>query len=164
MAAYRKENGFLGIVSYREGEEDGLFIASKSTNHGEYAGYFKKILHDTLDQGSRIIMSELLRRMNCSAVFEVIDPDNDPHIVKYDKPKIVLLALIINAYEYYNYCYYVVEEFAKVFHLECKKRDAVLRSWEELQEFMEEHRLDRNREGYVFEDNNLFMFKFKNDW
>ena len=43
ITCYKKENGFLGIMSWVNGK---LFMASKSTNVGTYAEYFKKIYED----------------------------------------------------------------------------------------------------------------------
>ena len=43
VTAYVKENGFLAIVSYDYNKDD-LFIASKSTNKGDYVEYIKKAL------------------------------------------------------------------------------------------------------------------------
>ena len=41
VTAYVKENGFLAIVSY-DYKNDDLFIASKSTNKGDYVDYINK--------------------------------------------------------------------------------------------------------------------------
>ena len=38
ITMYKKENGFLGIMSW---VNDEIFLASKSTNQGDFAGYFK---------------------------------------------------------------------------------------------------------------------------
>ena len=162
--AYRKENGFLGICSYREGECNNLFLASKSTNQGEYADYFRFIFNDTMSCYMQPQFAEILRRMNCSAVFEVIDPIHDPHIVEYDKSKIVLLALIKNDYTYNPYSYWMLEKVAQIFGLECKQRVQIIHSWDEFVEFYEKAKEEPFIEGYVFEDNAGTMLKLKTDW
>lgn len=164
VAAYRKENGFLGICSYREGECDNLFMASKSTNHGEYADNFRAIFNDTVSVHMRPQFADTLRGLGCSAVFEVIDPINDPHIVEYDKPKIVLLALIGNDYTYNAYSYWMLEKVAQIFELEHKQLVQIIHSWDDFVEFYEKAKEEPFIEGYVFEDNNGFMLKLKTDW
>lgn len=164
MAAYRKENGFLGICSYREGECNNLFLASKSTNQGEYADYFRSIFNDTLPAYNQPQFADMLRSMNCSAVFEVIDPYHDPHIVEYAEPKIVLLALIANDFHYTSLSYWMVKEVARIYNLECKELVATIHSWDDFVGFYEKAKGESKIEGYVFEDDNGFMLKLKTDW
>lgn len=164
VVAYRKENGFLGICSYREGECNNLFLASKSTNQGEYADYFRTIFNDTMSAYMQLQFAEILRRMNCSAIFEVIDPIHDPHIVEYKKSKLVLLALIKNDYEYCSYSYWMVQAIARIYGFECKKCETILHSWEEFVEFYNKAKQEICIEGYVFEDNKGFMLKLKTNW
>ena len=45
LTAYVKENGYLGLVSYRE-QTDELFITTKSDPTGDYAIWFKNLLTD----------------------------------------------------------------------------------------------------------------------
>ena len=164
MAAYRKENGFLGICSYRKGECNNLFLASKSTNQGEYADYFRSIFNDTMSCYMQPQFADMLRAMNCSAVFEVIDPIHDPHIVEYKKPKLVLLALIVNDFNYTSISYWMVKEVARIYKLECKELVATINSWDDFVEFYEKAKGESKVEGYVFEDDNGYMLKLKTDW
>lgn len=164
MAAYRKENGFLGICSYRKGECNNLFLASKSTNQGEYADYFRSIFNDTMSCYMQPQFADMLRAMNCSAVFEVIDPIHDPHIVEYKKPKLVLLALIVNDFNYTSISYWMVKEVARIYKLECKELVATINSWDNFVEFYEKAKGESKVEGYVFEDDNGYMLKLKTDW
>ena len=164
VVAYRKENGFLGICSYREGECNNLFLASKSTNQGEYAEYFRSIFNDTLPAYNQPQFADMLRSMNCSAVFEVIDPYHDPHIVEYAEPKIVLLALIANDFHYTSLSYWMVKEVARIYNLKCKELVATINSWDDFVEFYEKAKGESKIEGYVFEDDNGFMLKLKTDW
>ena len=164
MAAYRKENGFLGICSYRAGECNNLFLASKSTNQGEYADYFRTIFNDTISCYTQPQFADILRAMNCSAVFEVIDPIHDPHIVEYKKPKLVLLALIVNDFNYTSISYWMVKEVARIYGFECKELVATINSWDDFVEFYEKAKDESLIEGYVFEDDNGFMLKLKTDW
>ena len=164
VAAYRKENGFLGICSYRAGEDNDLCVASKSTNEGDFAILFRSILNHIMPAEKQWVFAQTLRSMNCSAVFEVIDPFNDPHMVKYDKANIILLALIRNDYEYHPYSFWMVQEVAKIYNLDCKKLVKVIDNWEDFVEFYKSALDEKYIEGYVFEDNSGYMLKLKTNW
>ena len=43
VCAYIKSNGFLAIISADPTEDGKLFIASKSTNEGDFAGYIRDV-------------------------------------------------------------------------------------------------------------------------
>lgn len=164
VAAYCKENGFLGICSYRAGEDNDLFVASKSTNEGDFAILFRSILNHIMPAEKQQVFAQTLRSMNCSAVFEVIDPFNDPHMVKYDKSNIILLALIRNDFEYQSYSFWMVQEVAKIYNLDCKQLVKVIDNWEEFVEFYKSALDEKYIEGYVFEDNSGYMLKLKTNW
>lgn len=115
ITCYKKENGFLGILSLVNGK---LFLASKSTNKGEFADYFQKIFDDSGIDKVKLIT--YLKNHDVSLAFEVIDVENDPHIIKYDKSKIVLLDIIYNKYEFEKEPYEKVVALAKVLGCECK--------------------------------------------
>lgn len=115
ITLYKKENGFLGILSYVNGE---LFFASKSSNKSEFADYFRNIF-----EASDINKQQLeyfLEKNDVSLTFEVIDVENDPHIIEYDKSKIVLLDIIHNDYEFKKEPYERVVELSKLINCECK--------------------------------------------
>lgn len=170
---YVKENGYLGICSWNE---DGtLFCASKSTTEGWYAGRFRELLEQTL--GNKVEMfSKFLRMENLSAVFEVIDPKEDAHIIEYDKPHVVLLDLIYNDWgdfenlKFVNKNYGVLVTWGKTFNLKIKEH--AYRAWnaEQLEAFY--HKViapgyqykGRYIEGFVLEDLDLHHAKLKTDY
>lgn len=115
ITCYKKENGFLGILSLVNGE---LFFASKSSNKSDYAKYFKDIF-DKSNINKELVVN-YLENNDVSLVFEVIDIINDPHIIKYDNSKIVLLDIIHNKYEFEKESYEKVVELAKDLNCECK--------------------------------------------
>lgn len=164
VRAYRKENGFLGMVSYNPYTDD-LLIGSKSSLNGGFANLVKHHLYNTLDNNELKIvqLKEFIKSNNITMVFEVIDIENDPHIIKYDKSHIVLLEIIKNQFEYDKWDYNKLLEVGKKFNIEVKKLDYVFNSWEELYDF--KHQKDENYddriEGWVFEDVNDFKVKYK---
>ena len=95
IKAYKKENGYLGLVSLVNNE---FFIASKSTNTGDYADWFRDIW-GRLDT-DRDYIKAYLEKEDVTLVFEVIDPVRDPHIIKYDKEDAVLLDIVHNTWEF----------------------------------------------------------------
>lgn len=102
IKCYVKENGYLGIVSYDFTTND-FFVASKSTNKSEFAVHFKQML----DQRGLLTKEFLqyLKENQCSVVFEVIDPKFDPHIVKYDQAKFVMLDVFKNTLQAPDFSY-----------------------------------------------------------
>lgn len=115
ITCYKKENGYLGIMSWVNGE---LFLASKSTNKGDFAEYFRN-LYEKSDI-DKVKLEDYLKNNDVSLTFEVIDIENDPHIIKYDKSKIVLLDIIHNDYEFVKEPYEKVQELSKMINCECK--------------------------------------------
>lgn len=164
LKVFRKENGFLGICAYRAGEKNNLFVASKSTNQGDYAGYFRTILDRTMSDKDQQFFAGILHGMNASAVFEVIDPINDPHIVEYKEAHLVLLALIQNEYEYMPYSYFTLGQIAQIMNLQAKELVTYLVTWDDFVKFIKQAEGEKNTEGYVIEDRDGFMLKIKNNW
>lgn len=91
ITCYKKYNGFLGIMSY---VNDELFMASKSTNKGDFADCFRNIFENS--DIDKEFLIDYLKSNNVSLTFEVVDPVNDPHIIENDKQEIILLDIIDN--------------------------------------------------------------------
>ena len=115
ITCYKKENGFLGILSY---VNDELFFATKSKNEGDYVQYFKDIFYNSNINEDKL--KDYLKNNDVSLTFEVIDIENDPHIIEYDKSKIVLLDIIHNDFEFRRETYEKVKELASTINCECK--------------------------------------------
>lgn len=160
ITCYKKENGFLGIMSYVNGE---LFLASKSTNEGDYAQYFRNIFDKSNIDKEKLI--EYLKQNDVSLTFEVIDIENDPHIIKYDESKIVLLDIIHNDYEFVREPYSEVQKLAKLINCECK---IIYIEFNDIREFHrwylentdEDNMKHEDIEGVVIENGNI-MTKLK---
>lgn len=95
IICFKKENGFLGLLSL---VNDELFFASKSTNEGDYVNYFKNIFYKSGINEENL--KSYLKEHDVTLLFEVIDIDNDPHIIEYSKSQIILLDIIHNEYEF----------------------------------------------------------------
>lgn len=100
VKAYMKHNGFLAIA-FKDSDTGKIHIMSKGG--GEY---HSKIARDviTSDKSSNerydTAMDELKALLNeypnVSVLFEIIEPNLDPHIVKYTKPQAIPIAIVEN--------------------------------------------------------------------
>lgn len=163
VTAYLKYNGYLGLLSY-DFVNDDFFIATKSTNQGDYKNWFKEILEE-----KKILTDELkkyLQDNDVTMVFEVIDPVNDPHIIEYLEKNIVLLDIIQNSFEYTKRPYSEVVEVADKFNVHCKSRLATLTNQDELDAYLKnfEETYGGIIEGAVFEDAKGWMYKYKTQY
>lgn len=163
VTLYKKENGFLGITS---GGKDGseLFIASKSTNQGEFRDMFSKILEAQVGSSTMSAMANYLYRSNQSAIFEVIDPENDPHIVKYNRKKVVLLALVENEIEFKQRPYSEVKWFADLIRVKPKQKVYTATTPDTLCDYLVSNLSQVDLEGFVMEDSSGYMLKWKSPW
>lgn len=163
VIGYKKENGFLGLLGFDK-ESDRLLFCSKSQIGGQFSHYFKNIL---LNSVSEKILYGYMKSHNVTLVFEVIDIENDPHIIKYSNSKVVLLDIIDNDIQFKHTDYETVQSVAKSLGIDCKEKAVILNNSDEFKQFSEEMTQDdfkwKNKyiEGFVFEDANGFMFKYK---
>lgn len=169
---YVKYNGFLGLQGVYEDE---LIFASKSSLESEHATWFKEIFESTTTEDQRELIKQMIKDLNCTFVYEVVDPVNDPHIIKYDKPFVVLIAVIKNEVQFNQLPYDELVELGKKTGLKVKERSCVINNWVGLldrinmtnEEDYLHHGLYRI-EGYVYEGSNGFMTKSKlpyyNQW
>lgn len=167
ITCYKKENGFLGILSYVNGE---LFFAQKRTNDGEFSAYFKALFDKSNIDREKLI--EYLKENDVSLTFEVIDIENDPHIIKYNKSKVVLLDIIHNDYEFKKEPYEEVVRLSKEIGCECK---SIYKEFSNVREFHrwyldntdEEDLSKEDIEGVVIECNGIMTklkFPYYNFW
>ena len=162
VVAYKKENGFLGIVSYNS-ETDDFFVTSKSDPEGPYAQRMREqFMKATSDKDA---IKAYLKENPVSLVFECIDIENDPHIIKYDHSHIVLLDVVKNQIGFDKMPYSQLVNFANHYGYQVKSREY---------QWYDDVRVDdylcdgKEIEGFVIEDSNGLMVKLKlsyyNNW
>lgn len=161
---YLKYNGFLGILSVYNDE---LFFASKSTNAGDYVEYFKNIFYKKYSNKQIEVLKDKLTKENLSAVFEVIDPFNNPHIIEYQEENLVLLDLIKNTTNFEKIFYPDLQSFAQNNNISVKEWayttsniDEFVSVYEKITAANYKYK-DSYIEGFVIEDANAFMIKTK---
>ena len=157
--AYKKENGFLGIVSLWK---DKLLVCSKSQNFGEFAQMMRDTLVETLGRAGIRKLKNYLRLHDNSLVFECINL-KDRHMIKYDKNEVVLLEGFTNDLEEHTISYTELCSLAHGFGCRVKEKIKDITDKKQLLEFVDEvlNDLSNETEGYVFEGANHFRFKIK---
>ena len=161
---YLKYNGFLGILSVYNDE---LFFASKSTNAGDYVEYFKNIFYKKYSNKQIEVLKDKLTKENLSAVFEVIDPFNNPHIIEYQEENLVLLDLIKNTTNFEKISYPDLQSFAQNNNISVKEWAYTTSNIDEFMSVYDKITAanykykDSYIEGFVIEDANAFMVKTK---
>ena len=165
IRAFKKYNGFLGLASVVNGE---VVLTSKSVTSGKYKDIFQDIW-DKVESEVRELLKKTMIENNCTAVFEVVSPEYDPHIIKYDKEHLYLLDFIENKLDLdtHNIDLEFSENLMKKVefssNLLTKKEELIrLENYDELYNFLaEKEKSSEEFEGYVLCDNSGFMFKFK---
>ena len=172
--AYEKYNGFLGLLSYDKKKDDFIFCTKsvmyqgKGSREETYVSIFKDIF-DKTDCNKNKIKDFL--KIGCTMLFEVIDPERDPHIVEYEKKQIVLLDIINNTLKFEKISYENLMDVAEICKLNVKKRYNIIKSKEDYLMFHDmvtnnnsAFPIISNNEGYVIEDKNGYIFKLKTYW
>lgn len=157
VTAYVKENGFLGIVSYNEYEDD-LLIASKSTLDSQFAQWFREMLYEKVPAENIQEMKKYIKEYNVSFVFECVDMKNDPHIIEYPNSELFLLDIVQNDMNFSKYEYDTMVDAANQFGLTPKEKAFEIATWQEFFDWYydileEDYEYDgRKIEGFVIED------------
>ena len=165
IRVFKKYNGFLGLASVIDGN---IVLASKSVTSGKYKDIFQSIW-DKVEDSVKELLKQIMIENNCTAVFEVVSPEYDPHIIKYDKEHLYLLDFIENKLDIdtHNIDLEFSEnlmkkvEFSSII-LTKKELITKLENYNELYNFLDEKAKSLEEfEGYVLCDNSGLMFKFK---
>ena len=165
IRVFKKYNGFLGLASVVNNK---VVLTSKSVTSGKYKDIFQDIW-DKVENEVRELLKQTMIENNCTAVFEVVSPEYDPHIIKYDKEHLYLLDFIENKLDLdtHNIDLEFSENLMKKVEfssdLLTKKEELTrLENYDELYNFLAEKEKSLEEfEGYVLCDNSGFMFKFK---
>ena len=165
IRAFKKYNGFLGLASVVNNE---VVLTSKSVTSGKYKDIFQDIWNK-VESEVRELLKQTMIENNCTAVFEVVSPEYDPHIIKYDREHLYLLDFIENKLDLdtHNIDLEFSENLMKKVEfssdLLTKKEELTrLENYDELYNFLAEKEKSLEEfEGYVLCDNSGFMFKFK---
>lgn len=163
MQCFRKENGFLAMVSVYNDE---FIFGSKSSIEGTYVEYIKEVFF-ALPDLTRESIYEYAKVNNVTFVFECINHKDNTHPIWYAKDHLILLDIIHNTFDFIKESYDLVKSFAIKHSLEYKNLVTTFNTWDEFWAFKKDHDSESpnaykpSHEGFVFEDAKGFMFKYK---
>ena len=126
-----KVNGFLGIMTVYKDE---FLFLSKSTDGSKFSQLFKDTFldHANVLGIDMVSLKEFIKREDVSLVFEVVDNDKDPHIIKYENKGVVLLDVFKNQLEEE-----LLDKHAyKELELFVKPEEFVINSYDELKSYV----------------------------
>jgi hypothetical protein len=165
--AYEKANGFLCITGYSERHGE-LVVASKSVTDGEFPDIANDVLSKELGPDGMERLLRFNRDQQASLVFEIEDPERDPHIIKIDKPKVTLLACIRRSETFEQAPYADLQKLAQWIGCDVKKHVATLPNERALESFNRRVEQQKNWgpkgrpvEGCVMEDQSGQFYKLK---
>lgn len=166
VQVYKKENGYLGILSYDK-ENDDLLFCSKSSLISDHVEWFKEIFEKT-NCCKTAALEEV--KKGYSLIFEIVDPVRDPHIIEYVAPELYLLDIVKNdltdTYQPYDY----VQKVSELLHCKCKEHVATITNAKSLVDFVLTAQKENYQyngkfiEGFVFEDKDHYRVKLKTDY
>lgn len=166
VRAYIKENGYLGIVSNNP-ETGKLFVTTKSNPDGEYAEWFDEALHTQLGDDTLDKINAYCKSHDVSFVFENVDMERDPHIIKYPESRVFLLDIVSNDMKFQKLSFEEVCAVAESFKIPHKELGYEIETWQDFFDWYnmvmdEDYKYDgRCIEGFVIEDSNGYMVKLK---
>lgn len=143
-------------------------IASKSRTDGPFAEMAADVLRQEIGEDGLERVARLNRDQVCSLVFEIEEPVRDPHIIKLDRPRAVLLACVRRSEHFEQASYKDLEKIAKWVGCDVKKVIANIPNARALASF--NHRVENDPkwvfkgerlEGAVLEDQAGFSYKLK---
>ncbi len=166
VTAYVKENGYLGIVSYDEKEDD-LLVACKFTLDSLFVERLKEMLAAKVSKTHLEEMKDYIKENDVSFIFECVDMEHDPHVIEYQESRLVLLDIVKNSMETARYEYGQMCAVAERFGLLHKEKACELPDWQTFFDWYHEIRREdyeyrgQKIEGFVIEDSGGYMVKVK---
>lgn len=164
VQAYRKENGFLGLI-YSDDNVNELRFATKSSVEGKYVNMLHDAFWNTVKYPLEVM--NVLRETGGTIIVEVIDPVNDPHIIEYESQNVVVLDIVKNEWDTSKVPYSDLLLYCRRMGLPCKQLCETYETWVDLESAIDVWMTEDYREGgdpiegYVVVDRNGFMFKVK---
>lgn len=168
--AYDKPNGFLCITGYSERHNE-VVIASKSVTDGEFPQMARDVLEAEIGPDGMERLLRFNRDQLASLVFEIEDPERDPHIIALERPKATLLACIRRSEVFEQAPYDTLKKLGDWLGCPVKSSIAVLPNEKALASF--HHRVENNpdwgisgkrSEGCVLEDSAGKFHKLKSHY
>jgi tRNA splicing ligase len=145
-----------------DSESQKLILASKSSLNGPFAQRFSDRFYSQVRNKDSSV-ERYLTKFNVSLVFEVIEPEFDPHIIEYPEPQLVLLDIVLRTPEFKRFSYETIRHQASLWGVGFKEKTALIESPEDFRSWLsaQEKTWDPSIEGYVIESADGQMVKVK---
>ena len=161
-----KENGFLGLISSIDGELQFFSKGGKT----DYSALVKKAFYNAFEKSHDGLITtpesvrKLLEERNVTMVCEVVDIENDKHIIPYKESCLYVLDFIKNyeslVFDTATYDMFCSLTRYNVVGFKTPEYVTWLQDADEFNAFVAEHSDDLN-EGYVLRDRVGYMVKIK---
>lgn len=163
VSVYQKENGFLGLVGY-DSESKDLFFASKNSSTSDFANRLKELFYELATDDEIVHIRHILKIKNACLVFEVIDVENDLHLIDYDDNKLIVIGLLSRTYDFSEFPYdFQEKQFGNLKNIMLKKKIGSFQNIQSALGFLKHKGLERS-EGWVINDKNNNYIKVKSDF
>ncbi|XYR59789.1 RNA ligase [Bacillus amyloliquefaciens] len=131
VTVFDKANGYLGTVGYDSLSDQLVFTSKSFTSQlsNDHAKWVEELFFKSFNENQVSFIKTYLKLNNVSFVFEVILPEKDPHIIEYDKDKLVLLDIVKRQVAYTKLPYWELKAVAEHLNIECKKQVAEFSNW-----------------------------------
>jgi predicted kinase len=166
LSVYEQDDGRLAIVGY-DPDKSELIFSSKNGIDNQEAKDFKKLMLSHLKSSELEYMKVFANKHNVNYVFEVIDPINNPMIIKAEQANIVLLAVVKRDVVFSQLTYENLEAFTQSLEqIAVKKKFVHFGTFENFEKFYKAlsnesgFKTKRHMEGFVVEGSSG-MFKVK---
>lgn len=176
VISYKKENGFLGLLSYDTDINDFLFgtknmviDSNKTSDRTSFAEEFRRLFYKVFNEEQQNLLREFMLFNDVTLSFEVIS-FKDKHITKEEEEKIVLLDAIENKYEFkarrYKNIVKLEKDLNKISKIEegfhIKERAMTFNNKAKLRKFIKSdlNNMNTQHEGFILTDSNV-MVKYK---
>jgi predicted kinase len=162
LTVYKKENGFLVLISVYKDE---LFVTTKSNPEGKMAEIARELVGKMLSAEAAAELKNYLCQNNCTLLCEGICPTEDPHIISYERDDLIMLDLVKNDLVYEKKPFSELKKLSEKIGLKCKVQEQFnLTSFDEFCGFYKKYSEDisaSKEEGFVIEDSSGFQVKLK---
>lgn len=180
VVGYKKENGYVGLVSYSHREE-GIMFSTKSVMinstddlkvPSEFAKELRRIFYNIFNSNQIEYIEDYLRMTNTTLVFEAISM-KDKHITLEDKDELVLLDSIKNEIDFNKKSYKRLNELVNninelndnEYELRLKEKALLFKNKESFINYIQhQNNFNIKHEGFVFEDSVGNMVKYKSEY
>ncbi|SFS80812.1 RNA ligase [Marininema halotolerans] len=162
VTVYSKPNGYLGMLGY-DADTDALLFSSKSELRGPFALWFQELFYETFHEEKVNEIKEVVKEEGVSLVFEVILPEKDPHIIKYEEDHLILLDIVKRTSQYQKESWQRLVNLGEKLGVKVKDKVHTFTDWLGFYRFYQRFNKDLSCEieGYIVEDASGLMTKMK---